>query len=50
MTIKAQTTQLTIDGGEVSHPPPAPRVTCPECEKTITLTRAGFYHKRRDDA
>lgn len=33
--------QLTIDGGEVRHPPPAPRVMCPQCEKKITLTQQG---------
>jgi hypothetical protein len=33
--------QLTLDGREVSHPPPAPRVMCPECRKTITLTDRG---------
>jgi hypothetical protein len=35
--------QLTIDGGSVPHPPPRPRVTCPECRKMITLTDRGEY-------
>lgn len=38
-------TQLTLDGREVPHPPPRPRVTCRECHKTVTLTNAGEYHK-----
>jgi len=33
--------QLTIDGGEVAHPPPAPRVKCVECDKFITLVKDG---------
>lgn len=37
--------QLTIDGGAVKHPPPRPVVTCPDCDKSVTLTVGGLYHK-----
>lgn len=41
--------QLTIDGDEVSHPPPRPRVRCPECEKLITLNDGGELRHHRDE-
>jgi hypothetical protein len=34
-------TQLTLGGGEVSHPPPRPRGRCPDCQKMVTLTEHG---------
>jgi hypothetical protein len=33
--------QLTIDGREVSHPPPRPKAKCPECAKLVTLNDGG---------
>jgi hypothetical protein len=37
--------QLTIDGGEVSHPPPRPKAKCPACEKWVTLDAGGLFHR-----
>lgn len=41
--------QLTIDGDAVSHPPPTPRVTCPECRKLVTLTDRGELRQHKVD-
>lgn len=38
--------QLTIDGGEVRHPPPRPKVSCPECGRKVTLSSAGNLERR----
>lgn len=37
--------QLTLDGRAVTHPPPRPKVTCPECRKLVTLTGRGELHQ-----
>lgn len=41
--------QLTIDGGEVSHPPPRPKAKCPECGKFITLNDGGELRHHLDE-
>lgn len=41
--------QLTIDGGAVPHPPPRPKVTCPDCGKTVVLTDRGELHAHKVD-
>jgi hypothetical protein len=45
-----QPRQLTIDGGEVSHPPPRPKAMCPECEKLIALNDGGEFRHHGDEA
>jgi hypothetical protein len=42
--------QLTIDGREVPHPPPRPRVTCPVCGKLIALAFNGTLFKHKEHA
>lgn len=40
--------QLTINGGEVRHPPPKPKVHCPACGRLVTLHAGGVLGRHTD--
>jgi len=35
--------QMVLGGGEVPHPPPRPKMKCPECDKLVTLNDGGEF-------